>query len=56
MKSEIVERYIYDVMQRLPEKELRSYMYDMILEETDEEVERVLYGLGKPSTLAEEYR
>jgi len=60
----LIERYVYDVVRRLPEKdreevrkELKSNIYDMLSEEADEnEIKSVLYGLGSPSILAEKYR
>ena len=60
----LIERYIYDVVCRLPEKErgdveseLRANIYDMLSEEpSDAEIEAVLLGLGYPGTLAENYR
>jgi hypothetical protein len=60
----LIERYVYAVISRLPEKEqrevekeLRANIYDMLPEGADErEVENVLYKLGEPSILAEEYR
>lgn len=63
MKS-LIERYIYDVTRRLPEKEreevgkeLSSNIYDMLSDDTDEkEIEEVLYQLGSPADLAEKYR
>ena len=60
----LIERYIYDVVRRLPEdergdveKELRANIYDMLPDEpTDTEIEAVLLKLGYPGTLAESYR
>ncbi len=59
-----VERYIYDVVRRLPESErsdveseLKANIYDMLSDEpTEAEIESVLQKLGRPSVLAEEYR
>lgn len=66
---EKVERYIYDVSRRLPEKqreeikkELRGLIEDMLedrngSEETDaERIEAVLLKLGDPAVLADSYR
>ena len=60
----LIERYIYDVVRRLPEdergdveNELRANIYDMLPEKpTDAEIEAVLLELGYPGTLAESYR
>lgn len=68
--EELIERYLYDVVKRLPEKqrkdieeELRSLIEDMIVEKeeshekTHEEcVKAVLNGLGNPAKLARSYR
>lgn len=62
--NKLMERYIYDVTRRLPEKdraevtkELQANIYDMLPEDpTDEEIKEVLTSLGNPATLAEEYR
>ncbi|NLI55281.1 MAG: hypothetical protein GX417_13360 [Clostridiales bacterium] len=62
--NDLIERYVCDVARRLPEKdredvkkELRSNICDMLPEGAgDEEVKRVLYGLGSPASLAEQYR
>lgn len=66
MKSmgNIIERYIYDVIRRLPEKdredvenELRGNILEMIENPNDdEEVKKVLYSLGSPRLLANNYR
>lgn len=60
----LIERYIYDVTRRLPEKdrdevskELNANIYDMLSEHADEnEAKEVLYKLGSPASLAEKYR
>ncbi|WP_018213198.1 hypothetical protein [Desulfitobacterium hafniense] len=60
----LIERYVYDVTRRLPEKdreevskELKSNIYDMLPENADEnERKMVLYNLGSPASLAEKYR
>lgn len=62
--ANLIERYLYDVTRRLPEKsredvsrELRANIYDMLPEDADEgEIREVLQQLGAPSTLAEQYR
>lgn len=62
--SNLIERYIYDVTRRLPEKEredvkreLNSNIYDMLSEDASEkEIKDVLYDLGSPALLAEKYR
>ncbi len=62
--SNLIDRYVYDVTRRLPEKErsevdkeLRANVYDMLPEEAgEEEIKRVLYQLGSPARLAEQYR
>lgn len=59
-----IERYVYDVTRRLPEKdrdeiskELRSNIYDMLPENAGEsEIKAVLYKMGSPASLAEKYR
>jgi hypothetical protein len=61
--DQIIERYIYDVMRRLPKKEredigkeLRANIYDMLPENADEnEIKTVLYELGSPASLAAKY-
>lgn len=60
----LIERYVFDVTRRLPEKdredvkkELRANIYDMLPENAnDEAVKKVLYELGSPASLAEQYR
>lgn len=62
--NNLIERYVYDVARRLPEKdrdevskELKSNIYDMLSENADEnEIKAVLYKLGPPVSLAEKYR
>lgn len=62
--NNLIERYVYDVARRLPEKdredvkkELRANIYDMLPEGMgDEAVKKVLYELGSPASLAEKYR
>ncbi|NLX79799.1 MAG: hypothetical protein GXY95_08015 [Clostridiales bacterium] len=62
--NELIERYIHDVIRRLPEKdraeierELRANIYDMLPENyTEEDVVRVLKEMGDPASLAEKYR
>ncbi len=62
--SSLIERYVYDVVRRLPEKdrdevrrELTANIYDMLPDDaSEEEIRAVLYELGKPSKLAEQYR
>lgn len=62
--KDLIERYVYDVVRRLPEKdraevrrELLSNLSDMLPEDADEEAaEKVLTGLGSPAKLAEQYR
>lgn len=62
--NNLIERYVYDVIQRLPEKdrdevskELNSNIYDMLSNDTDEnEIKTVLYKMGSPASLAEKYR
>ena len=57
----LIERYVYDVTRRLPEKEredvmkeLRANIYDMLPEGASEDaVKKVLYELGSPVSLAE---
>jgi hypothetical protein len=64
MSSNLIERYINEVIGRLPEKErdevrkeLIANIFDMLSEDaTDEEVADVLNGLGNPKKLAEQYR
>ena len=60
----LIERYVYDVARRLPEKdredvkkELRANIYDMLPQGAGEDdVKKVLYELGSPVSLAEKYR
>lgn len=60
----MVERYIYDVVRRLPEKErdevsreLEANIYDMLPETpTNDEVRHILQELGSPALLANKYR
>ena len=62
--NNLIERYVYDVARRLPEKdredvkkELRANIYDMLPENaSDEAIKKVLYELGSPASLAEKYR
>ncbi len=62
--NDLIERYVHDVIRRLPEKdrdevskELKSNIYDMLPEDADEnEIKRVLRQLGSPASLAEKYR
>jgi hypothetical protein len=62
--NNLIDRYVYDVTRRLPEKdrdevskELKSNIYDMLAENADEnEIREVLYKLGPPASLAEKYR
>jgi hypothetical protein len=62
--NNLIERYVYDVARRLPEKdredvkkELRANIYDMLPEgASDDAVKKVLYELGSPVSLAEKYR
>lgn len=60
----LIERYIYDVVRRLPESlkdevshELRSNIDDMLPEKpTEDQIIEVLNGLGEPRLLANRYR
>lgn len=62
--NNLIERYVYDVIRRLPEKEqeevrreLESNIYDMLSDQANEnEIKNVLYELGSPASLAEKYR
>ena len=69
MKNELIERYVYDVVRRLPDKqrqdikeELLTLIEDMLEERLDngksekENVEAVLRELGSPASLADKYR
>lgn len=61
--DQLIERYVYDVIRRLPEKEreevkaeLTANIYDMLSEEPgQEEIEKVLAELGDPAKLAVQY-
>ncbi len=59
-KQELIDRYVYDVTRRLPEKmrqdigkELRTLIEDMA---EDKDIEGVLEELGNPAILARKYR
>ena len=60
----LIERYVYDVVRRLPEnerdevsRELKSNIYDMLPDDAgDDEIEAALRSLGSPASLAEKYR
>lgn len=62
--ANLIERYIYDVVRRLPEKdrgevsrELNANIHDMLgVDAGDEEIKEVLNNLGPPAILAENYR
>ncbi|HKM05042.1 MAG TPA: hypothetical protein VJZ04_10755 [Lachnospiraceae bacterium] len=67
--NELMERYLYDVVKRLPEKqrqdikeELKSLIFDMLEERTkgaaptEKDMEIVLLELGNPADLARKYR
>lgn len=62
--NQLIDRYVYDVTRRLPEnerdevgKELKSNIYDMLSDNPDDdEIKSVLYRLGAPAKLAEQYR
>ncbi len=62
--NQLVDRYVYDVTRRLPEseraevgKELKANIYDMLSDNPDDdEIKSVLYRLGSPAKLAEQYR
>ena len=62
--NKIIERYIYDVTRRLPEKErgevkreLEANINDMLPDETSEQdIADALVKLGEPRILAEQYR
>lgn len=67
MENNLIERYLYDVVRRLPEKqrgdieeELRTLIEDMLEERqgerTQEDVKAVLAELGDPARLAMKYR
>jgi len=60
----MIERYVYAVVRRLPEKireevtnELKANIYDMLPEKpSDDEIEKVLLDLGRPRDLAVKYQ
>jgi hypothetical protein len=62
--NNLIERYVYDVVRRLPElsrteveKELKANIADMLPENPSQEaVEKTLASLGAPAKLAEQYR
>lgn len=62
--SSLIDRYLYDVSRRLPEdiqsdveRELRTNIEDMLSDNpSDDEIEKILTELGKPSILAGKYR
>jgi hypothetical protein len=62
--SDVVERYVYDVCRRLPEKEREDVKKDLtasIFESLDgrndeETIRNVLESFGSPASLADEYR
>ncbi len=62
--SSLIDRYVYDVTRRLPEKsrpdvekELRANIADMLPENAaQEDITRVLTSLGDPAKLSEQYR
>lgn len=62
--ASLIERYVYDVTRRLPEKdreevgrELSANIYDMLSDNpSNDEIAGVLNGLGSPRVLAEKYR
>ncbi len=64
MMKDMIERYIYAVVRRLPEQsqeeiknELRSNIYDMLPENpTDQQIEAALLELGSPRDLAVKYQ
>ena len=64
MDNNIINKYVYDVIRRLPKKEqdeveseLKANIYDMLSEHPSEsEVKTILQELGHPSQLAEQYR
>lgn len=61
--SKLIERYVYDVTRRLPQKmredvsnELRANIYEMLGEnQGEDEIKNVLYSLGSPRNLASNY-
>jgi uncharacterized membrane protein len=62
--NNLIERYINEVIRRLPEKErdevreeLCANIFDMLSEDpAEEEISKVLESLGEPRKLAEQYR
>lgn len=66
MENNYIERYLYDVVRRLPEKqrkdiekELRTLIEDMLEErqgDREEDIKEVLSELGDPAKLAMKYR
>ena len=62
--KDMIERYIYAVVRRLPEKiqdevrnELRSNIYDMLPEQpTEQDIEACLLELGNPRDMATKYQ
>ncbi|MDR1631169.1 MAG: hypothetical protein LBS36_13305 [Oscillospiraceae bacterium] len=62
--NNLIDRYVYDVIRRLPEheradveKELRANIFDMLPEDADEQdIAAVLSELGSPFYLANQYR
>ena len=64
MNNNYVERYVYDVVRRIDDKqrddvkkELTANIYDMLPDNpTNEDIEKVLKSLGKPSEIAAKYR
>ncbi len=62
--TSLIDRYVYDVTRRLPEKsrpevekEMRANIADMLPENSaQEDIYRVLTSLGDPAKLAEQYR
>ncbi len=69
MNNDLIDRYLYDVVRRLPEKqrddikeELKTLIEDMLLEKTNGElpsennIKEVLTILGEPRKLASKYR
>ena len=61
--NKLVEKYVYDVVRRLPaeiredvKEELKANISEMIVDETnDEEVKKILYSMGSPKKLAGSY-
>ena len=64
MMKDLIERYIYAVVRRLPENiqeevknELRSNIYDMLPDHaSDQDIERLLIELGNPRDMAIKYQ